>query len=122
MGHNMTAIRKQAKDFYGRFNKLLDEKEKLSGEIMSDVKALYEEGANEIGCSRKILRIVLTEARAEMKKEARDKEFDQVEQESLETLRDALGLLGDLPLGQAALKKAEAAEEKTGESDFAEGP
>ncbi len=56
----------------------------------------------------------MTEARREMKRIEAEKELEQSERESLETLRDALGLLADLPLGRVVVDKAEA--EGTGET------
>jgi hypothetical protein len=106
IGHNLSKISSQAKQFATRYNNLLDEKEKLSGEIMSDVKNLLEEGANAIGCPRKILRMALQDQRREMKRLETEKELEPEERDTLETLRDALGILGELPLGQAAMKAA----------------
>lgn len=106
VGHNLKITKSGAAGFAKRYNNLLDDKESRDGEIMASVKDLIEEGAQKLGCPRKVLRIALKEQRAEMKREAREKEMEPDTLDALDKLRDALGLFSDTPLGAAAVAAA----------------
>jgi uncharacterized protein (UPF0335 family) len=83
----------QLKSLVDRIERLEDEKAVLS----ADIKAVYDE-AKANGFDVKILRKVISLR----KKEAAAREE---EQSMLEVYMSALGMLADLPLGQAALER-----------------
>ena len=105
-GHNLRKVKEAVVPFAERYNSLLNAKEENAAEYMSDVKELLEEAANDLGCPRKIVRQALQDQRRQIKQGDKEAELEPTERDQLETLRDALGLFSDTPLGQAAVKKA----------------
>lgn len=94
IGHNSTAAREQIKAFVERV-------ERIEGEIadlQSDRKDIYAE-AKANGLDVKALRTVIR-----LRKQDAAERAEQ--QAIVDTYMHALGMLADLPLGQAALKKA----------------
>jgi uncharacterized protein (UPF0335 family) len=80
--------------FIQRIERLEEEKKALT----SDIKEVYDE-AKSAGFDTKIMRKVVALRRLD--------EADRQEQQALmETYMKALGMLADLPLGQAALQRA----------------
>jgi hypothetical protein len=97
MGHNLTTIRKDAEPIFQRLAKLQADMESQMGEFRVDFKNLYEEGANKIGCSRKILRKEFRRYLNNLRQEQEEQEMEASEREQIETLRAALG---DTPFGR----------------------
>lgn len=88
-----TFVHNQLRDLVARIERLEDDKAKIAG----DIREVYSE-AKANGFDVKILRKVISIR----KKEA----AERVEEEAiLEVYMSALGMLADLPLGQAALKR-----------------
>lgn len=71
-------------------------------ELRQDIAVVIEE-AVEAGIDAKALRVLLRQRRAQRKIEAMQEKLSNDELLRLEDMRDALGALSDLPLGQAAL-------------------
>lgn len=88
--------------FYQRYANLSASFDSHAGEYRSDVKELYNEGANDLGLSRRIMGMEFKRIRAEQKRLKRENELEPEEKEGLENLRDALGEFADTPLGRAA--------------------
>jgi len=107
---NVGVSKTAAKAYAAEYNRLLDEKDKLSGECMSDVKNLLEKAANETGIPRSIMRTALSEDRREKKRIAAEKEMEPDERTQLKSLRDALGIFLNTPLGQSASEREDAGE------------
>lgn len=93
IGHNSTGINGQLQAIVQRIERLEEDKAAIAG----DIKEVYAE-AKANGFDTKILRKVI----ALRKKEAAERVEEQA---ILETYMGALGMLADLPLGQAALKR-----------------
>lgn len=88
-----TFVHNQLRDLVARIERLEDDKAKIAG----DIREVFSE-ARANGFDVKILRKVISIR----KKEA----AERVEEEAiLEVYMSALGMLADLPLGQAALKR-----------------
>jgi uncharacterized protein (UPF0335 family) len=93
IGHNSTGINGQLQAIVQRIERLEEDKAAIAG----DIKEVYAE-AKANGFDTKILRKVISLR----KKEAAERVEEQA---ILETYMGALGMLADLPLGQAALKR-----------------
>ena len=94
MGHNSTSFAQgQLRSLVERIERLEEEKKTIS----SDIKEVYAE-AKAHGFDTKILRKVV----ALRKKEATEREE---EQSMMELYMQALGMLADTPLGQAAMER-----------------
>ena len=96
IGHNSGAgvAKDQLKAFIDRIEKLEDEKQAIA----DDIKDIYAE-AKSTGFDAKMMRKVVSIRKQDATKRA--------EQEAiLETYMNALGMLSDTPLGQAALQRA----------------
>lgn len=104
MGHNVTRIKELAEPIFERLDRLHDDMESMAGEIKSDIKNVYEEGANNIGCKRGILRKVYKLYRDGKKIEEALAEMESHEREEYETLADAVGV--STPMGAWAASKA----------------
>ncbi len=89
VGHNLTEIREKIEPWMGRILAQFDELESVRGEIMADIKALYEEGAKATGAPRKIMRMVVETVRREKRIEAKLAELETSERDTLETLEAA---------------------------------
>jgi uncharacterized protein (UPF0335 family) len=99
IGHN-TVHGKHLKSFVERIERLEEEKAGLA----EDIRNLYKE-AKDSGFDTKALRAIVR-----MRKEDAQKRAEH--QDILETYMHALGMLADLPLGQAALSRIESVEVK----------
>lgn len=100
---NVRVSKRAMEGYANRYNELLDEKEKMAGETMSDVKNLLEKAANDTGLPRSVLRKALHEDRRQRKDDAAEKEMEPLERQQLNQCRQALGLFADSPLGAHAL-------------------
>lgn len=89
VGHNLTEIREKIEPWMGRILAQFDELESVRGEIMADIKALYDEGAKATGAPRKIMRMVVETVRREKRIEAKLAELEASERDALETLEAA---------------------------------
>lgn len=85
-----------------RLNNLLDDRQAIN----EDIKAVYEE-AKEAGIVTKHLRAIVAESRIDAETRA---DMYRIRDE----YRHALGLLADLPLGQAATQRAETQPKRRG--------
>lgn len=103
-GHNLTAVKRLILPFRDRYNKILDDKETESASYMADARVLIEDAANDLGCSKRLVRMALQDQRRKMKQDEKESEMDRAEVDQLDTMRDALGLYSDTPLAQAAIK------------------
>lgn len=92
IGHNRAALEKSANRHYGKYAKILREKEKLSGAMMSDAKVIIEGMANETGATRRVCRTTLQEKWREEKRQKKERDLEPDEKSSLNTMRGALGL------------------------------
>lgn len=119
-GHNLVLKPKECKEFFDRLDNLHTDHESVTGEFMLDCKAIYEEMANKTGCPRSICRSEYNFRRQEKKRLDREKAMEPGQRQVLDSLRDALGSLGDTPLGRAA-QKAAATAKATPEDAGAEG-
>jgi uncharacterized sporulation protein YeaH/YhbH (DUF444 family) len=90
MGHNITQIRKEAEPIFKRLANKQRDMETAMGEFRVDLKNLYEEGANKIGCSRKVLREEFRRYIYNLKAEQRELELEASERAEIEALRAAL--------------------------------
>jgi len=84
----------------GRLESFIQRIERLNEEkanITADIKEVYAE-AKSSGYDDKIMRKII----AERKKDEADRQEEAL---LLETYRNALGMLADMPLGQASLNK-----------------
>lgn len=100
VGHNSVSetLHQSAKDhlraFVERLERLNEEKASLS----SDIKEVYAEAKSNGFCTKTLRKIVSLR-----KKE----EHERLEEEAmLSTYLNALGMLGDTPLGEAAIRRA----------------
>lgn len=114
IGHNLTSVKKAIGGFYNRYAAILDEKESVTAGYMSDCRVLIEDAANDLGCSKRLVRMALQSRRRQDKEEAKEREMEGADVDTLDMLKAALGVFGDTPLGQAALnRKAESEPEQT---------
>jgi uncharacterized protein (UPF0335 family) len=93
IGHNSIGTNGQLKAIVARIERLEEDKKVIAG----DIKEVYAEAKAE-GFDIKIIRKVI----ALRKREAAERIEEQA---LLETYMNALGMLADLPLGQAAMKR-----------------
>jgi hypothetical protein len=107
MGHNIRITKKVAKEFSDRFNNIQREKADEAEKFKADIDVLIQDAADSMGCSKAVVRQGFREQWAELKREEREKAMDPERLQSLDKLRDALGLFADSPLGAAAVAKAE---------------
>jgi len=107
---NVGISKAAAREFAEEYNRLLDEKETLAGEAMSDVKNLIERASNQTGMPRAIMRQALQDQRQEKKRHAKEKEMEPEERQQLKSVRDALGVFINTPLGQSAAQRDDAGE------------
>ena len=103
IGDNIDAIRAAAEPIFDKLDRINDQRESKIGEFMSDIKSVLDEGANDIGVPRAILREVYNEHRRKVKQAAKAKELEPSERDAMEALRDAMGL--DTPFGEYAAKR-----------------
>lgn len=93
----MNIAKDQLKAFVERIERLLEEKKVIT----DDIRDIYAEAKGN-GFDTKALRAVVR-LRAQDENERKDHEA------TLETYKQALGMLADTPLGQAAIERARAA-------------
>lgn len=93
IGHNSGAAGERIKSYVERVERLLEEK----ANIQADIKDIWAE-AKSAGFDVKTLKKIV-KLRAADPQELREQE------ETLEMYMNALGMLADLPLGQAAIEK-----------------
>ena len=95
------------------------------GEYMSRCRPVREsiagcyDAAKEAGIPRKELKAVIKERKFLKQIEANRARLEEDEQETLDQIKHALGMLSELPLGDAALKRSQAIDSLT--SDEAAG-
>lgn len=113
VGHNSIPPTDKVRDFFGRIENLLDELAAEKGEYMErarEIRAGIQRvmlEAEEAGIPKREFKAVMKTRQLENKLEAIRDGLQADEQETFDQIRNALGDLADLPLGQAALKKAE---------------
>ena len=94
IGHNSSVAKDQLKSIIERVERLTEEKDAIA----SDVRDVYSEAKGN-GYDVKAIRTII--------KMRKQDAADRAEQEAiLETYLHALGMLSDLPLGQAAIERA----------------
>lgn len=102
LGHNLTEIKKKAlpalKEILGKF----DDMESDMGSYRAEIKDLYEKHANALGVPRKLVRMLVSEARAGIRTEAALAEMEADERDQLETLQASLG---ETPFGKYFAEK-----------------
>lgn len=96
-----------AGDLVERILNLHTELETESGRIREQIGEVYAEG-KEGGIAKKLLKEVVTQKRAAEKLVKREEELETDYPGDLDKLKQVLGMLGDTPLGKAAVDKAEA--------------
>lgn len=106
-GHN-GYDREKIEPFIRRIHQLHDELETLSGEKRSDIKNVYQDAKDELGITKKVLKEIVGAQRQAQKLMSRMEEWSEEERESLDQIKHSLGMLSDLPLGEAALAEAQA--------------
>ena len=94
IGHNSDAARNQLKSIIERIERLEEEKKSTA----DDIRDVYTE-AKSNGLDAKAIRTIIR-----MRKQDVDERRE--EEAILETYMHALGMLSDLPLGQAAIERA----------------
>lgn len=104
LGHNLTEIKKSLGKYADRHLEYIEEKQSFNGKLMQDIRGNYENASNDLGVPRKIVRMALSALVAEQRRQDVENEMKAEDRESLETLRDVLGELYDLPLGQAVVQ------------------
>lgn len=85
-------------------------------EMISDV---YDR-AKDAGIGKKELKAVIKERELLEKIEALREEMEEEQAETFDQIKHALGMLNDLPLGEAALKRSEAIDSLTDDDDDAD--
>ncbi|PZR88380.1 MAG: hypothetical protein DI537_23875 [Stutzerimonas stutzeri] len=97
------------------------------GEYMARCRPVREsiagcyDAAKEAGIPRKELKAVIKERRFLKQIEANRAKLEEDEQETLDQIKHALGMLSDLPLGETALKRSAAVDSLTQADDEAAG-
>ncbi len=89
-----------------RYHALLDEMETNRGEYMSDVKELLREAKEDYGIPKKLMRMVVSEQRQELKRIKNRKNLEESERSELDILESSLGDFIGTELGQAAVANA----------------
>jgi uncharacterized protein (UPF0335 family) len=93
------------------------------GEHAQRVKSVQElitevfDRAKDAGVPRKELKAVIKERRLLVQIENLREELEEDQQETLDQIKHALGMVADLPLGEAALKRSEAIDSLTSNDD-----
>lgn len=93
------------------------------GEHAQRVKSIQEligevfDRAKDAGIPRRELKAVIKERRLLVQIENIREELEEDQQETLDQIKHALGMLGDLPLGDAALKRSQAVDSLTDDDD-----
>lgn len=96
------------------------------GEYMARCRTVREsisgcyDAAKESGIPVKELRAVIKERQLHKKIEALRENLDEEQAETFDQIKHALGMLNDLPLGEAALKRSEAIDSLTDDDDDAD--
>ena len=90
IGHNLTEIKKKAGPAVTAIIKKIEEMESDRGNYMSEVKELYNDHAEKIGCPKKLLRKLVKQVRDAQREEAELAEMEPDERDQLETLQAAL--------------------------------
>ncbi len=98
------------------------------GEHAQRVKGVQElitevfDRAKDAGIPRKELKAVIKERRLLVQIENIREELEDDQQDTLDQIKFALGMLSDLPLGDAALKRSAAVDSLTGDDDGEDEP
>jgi hypothetical protein len=90
MGHNLTEIRKAAEGAFKAIAKLKADQETAMGEFGADFRNLYEKHANNLGCSRKLLRKEFAKYWRDLKERADEAEMEQSERDELDAFQASL--------------------------------
>lgn len=96
------------------------------GEYMARCRTVREsisgcyDAAKEAGIPTKELRAVIKERQLHKKIEGLRENLDEEQVETFDQIKHALGMLGDLPLGDAALKRSQAIDSLTDDDDDAD--
>ncbi|MBI1213589.1 MAG: hypothetical protein GC190_19195 [Alphaproteobacteria bacterium] len=112
VGHNLTEIKKKIVPFFTRVDKVHMDMETRAGEFRSDIKALYEEAANQTGVPRKLIAKLYRRHRKLKNWAAEDAELEASELEAQEMIEAGLegtpfaAYLGQLDLLGAERKAA----------------
>ena len=103
---------KKLEGYYGEINRVYNELESEKGSYMARCKALRDEIKDILetakqadGIPKKVMKGIVKEQGLLRKAEAIRDDMDDL-QDDFDTIKHALGLLEDTPLGQAALAKA----------------
>jgi hypothetical protein len=89
MGDNIIEVRRKAEPLMQKLLALQKDMDSDMGGYKADFKKLYEDGANDIGCSRKTLRKEFRRLLAAMRAEEEEMQLEQDERDEIETLRAA---------------------------------
>lgn len=98
------------------------------GEHAQRVKSVQElitevfDRAKDAGIPRKELKAVIKERRLLVQIENLREELEEDQQETLDQIKHALGMLADLPLGEAATKRSDAIDSLTDDGDGEQAP
>jgi hypothetical protein len=104
--HNLTQVRKLIRPFYGRYRSIMESQASDNASHNSDKGALFEDIANELGTKKRLVRMAFREMYTHERQEEIEAEMDRTDLAHVDTMREALGLYAETPLGQAALKQA----------------
>ena len=113
IGHNSMPSPDVVRDFSNRIESLLDELANAKGEYMraargirDDINTVYGE-AKDAGIAKRAFKAVIRARGLEKKLDACRGDLEEADDiETFDQIRDALGDLGDTPLGRAVLDKA----------------
>lgn len=101
------------REYVSRIERLLEDIASERGSFMArcrtirdDIKTVIQEAKDQHGVPKKELKAVVRTRELEAKADAIRDELEQESQETFDMIREALGDLADLPLGNAALDRA----------------
>lgn len=89
-----------------RYHNILNEMESSRGAFMADVKELLREAKEEHGIPKKLLRMVVSEQRQDLKRIKSRRNLEESERSELDILETSLGDFIGTELGQAAVANA----------------
>lgn len=105
--HNLKKVRLLIEPFYERYSNIMTSQQSDNASHNASKRDLFEDAANDLGTKKRLVRQALAEKWRFVQQQAKEEEMERDEVEHLDTMREALGLYGDTPLGQAAMKNAE---------------
>lgn len=118
-GQNIIPKSKDLENLFRRLDNVHDAAESDAAEHRTDAKALYEEGANKFGCSRKVLGDLYREHRSALKREKRRNNWEASERDDMDRLCAALE---GTPMGAFLRERMGEAANDTGGNGAQESP